>query len=65
MYLNKQRKKRMLANVKIYLNNEFVDVTDLELQENETVESPNVVLQATNLLGDRAWDRIEIQHFYD
>ena len=55
----------MLANVKIYLNNEFVDVTDLELQENETVESPNVVLQATNLLGDRAWDRIEIQHFYD
>jgi hypothetical protein len=54
----------MLANVKIYLRDEFVDVTDLELQEGETVQSPNVILQAQTLLGDRPWDRIEIQHYY-
>jgi hypothetical protein len=55
----------MIANVIVYLNNELVDVTDLELQEGETVESPNVVLQANNLIGAGRWDRIEVQRFYD
>jgi len=51
----------MIANVKIYLNSVFVDTFDVEMAEGDTVDSPGVIAQVTELHDPEAWDTIEIQ----
>ena len=50
----------MIANVKIYLNDQVVSQHDVEIADEETLESPNVVIQINQVFGEDTWDRLEI-----
>ena len=51
----------MIANVKIYLNSEFLGHSNLDMEPNQTVDSPEVTAQADAIYGPGNWDTIEIQ----